>query len=199
MHNDLSGQSLATKFDINVWNDTSQITKLTAELASLKAIIKFYDNRNAPLNRDDKIILIHSGNVEGKFCAQVIQTILREKIEIDWSVERKEFEGLDPQNAERFNRALMDIWTFCRNFIQDNREDTHLFNLTGGYKGTAIILGGLIYKEHTSSNIVMFYLHETSNYQNIAVNGYIDSDFATGYIEVGTGEYHPTVGGILNL
>ena len=196
MNNDATGRSLVDKFDKDVWEDDSKITWLTAELASLKAILKFFKSKNEPLDKSDEIILIHSDNYEGKFCAQVIDMILNEKINVGCPVERKEFKGLDPQNADSFNKALKEIWEFCRNYIHNNSNDTHIFNLTGGYKGTAILLGGLVYKEHATSNIVIFYLHETTDYQNIAVNGYIDQDFSAGYVEVETGHYVSSVGGL---
>ncbi len=192
--NDSSGASLADKFVLEVWNDPSQITKLPAELASLKVISKFFENRNSPLNKEDKIILIHSDNEDGKYCALVIERVLKDKIKISCQVERKEIQSLDPSSAEQFNKALEKIWNFCQEMINSSPNDEYIFNLTGGYKGVAIILGGLAYKMHADANITIFYLHETTDFQEIAINGFNEGMFCSGYIEVKEGIYKNTIG-----
>ncbi len=190
---DSSGTSLAQNFDLNCWNDSSKITWLTAELASLRAITNFFETIRNPLNNGDKIVLLHSDNDEGRFCASVVERVLRDKIGIPCQVERDEIKGLDPQDAGGFNQALGDIWNRYRNEIGEK----YIFNLTGGYKGTAIMLGGLAYKMRATAQITVFYLHETSDYKNIAVNGFRNDEFSAGYIDSNTGNYMHTIGALL--
>ena len=192
---DPTGQSLVKVFDEQIWDTLPQIAKLPAELASLKAITMYFEKRKQPLNSHDKIKLLHSDNSEGEYCALAIKLILELNIKLACSVSLDKQEGLDPQNYENFNAALERIWEGYFREIE-NSSDQYTFNLTGGYKGIAVILGGLAYKmQH--AGVTIFYLHETSNYENIAVNGFRDGKLSGGLIELNSGEYTHQFG--LNL
>ena len=176
---------LAENFDMQVWDDPSKILKLPAELASLRAIINFFKCRQQELNKQDNIVLIHSDNDDGKFCAKVLKGSLEKKIKIGCGIQLSEVEGLDPKDATGFNKAIMRIWDECQKEITEKQNNEYIFNLTGGYKGTAIILGGLAYKLHEKARMAIFYLHETSDYENISVYHFRNKALYSGYITQG--------------
>jgi len=190
---DITG--LAGQFDIDVWNNTDFILKLPAELASLKAIIEFFARRNAPLNNQDSIVLLHSDNAEGRFCAQVIKEVLSTEIKISAPVTLHKVTGLDPSNVNQFNQALDSVWQdYINKQINAQNHNEYIFNLTGGYKATAMVLSALAYKMHCSAPVTIFYLHETTDYRNIAIFGWRKAQLGAGYMDIPTGQFHSTFG-----
>lgn len=187
---------LAEKFVINVWNDVSQITKLPAELASLKTI-KIFCERNSPpgpLNQNDRLILLHADNDEAIFCAKVIHSVLvtqgllnQVSIESLWSIN-----NLDPRNPQEFLEALITLWQSLRERIPFPREgERYYLNLTGGYKAIIILLSCFAYYKGIADTHV-FYLNEESG-EEVLVMGFdpaasnFEERLKIGYIEARTG------------
>lgn len=197
---DPSGKSLADTFDVEAWKDTDRIAQLPAELASLKAICEFYKKREEPLGTTgDEIILLHSDNEEGEYCAEALKRVIEQGGLIpDVQINPWKIEGLDPSDGDKFGKALGNIWNDYSSKIKDEIKETNsqfILNLTGGYKGTTILLGAIVYKcNRDPVNLKIFYLHEKSDYKNIVVIGFKDGEFQAGYIDK-EGEIHESFGG----
>jgi len=76
---------------------------------------------------------------------------------------------LDPSNFKTFGKGLRKIWD---NYIdKSSRNDTeYFFNLTGGFKATAILLGAVAFRNYQVTNI--FYLHEDTKSPEICRIGF---------------------------
>lgn len=191
---------LPSSFDRTSWDNLSYLRDLPAELASLRVIKNYFEKHGEPLGKGDKIILLHSDNDDGKYCAEMIHKVLTDeeskllhKVEIDeWEVK-----GLDPTDFEEFGRALSDIWQESIQRFPRDKDTQYIFNLTGGYKGVAILLGA--FAELKGLDTRIFYLYEEANYEAISVM-YFDpnsdipefSIFKTGYFNASTGEEYNT-------
>jgi putative CRISPR-associated protein (TIGR02619 family) len=184
---------LIEKFNINCWNNTNMLIDLPAELASLKAIKMYFEssNINRPLSSEDRVILLHSDNHEGIFCAQKLEELIRNKNLLNPSdIERKVIANLNPADRDRFGRALRETLNYARGLRRDNNEV--ILNLTGGYKALAILLAGFA-REKTGIRI--FYLHEEAGYDQIydmvfEPNG----DVSSGYFDIPAQSYTQTIG-----
>jgi len=148
------------------WLDTDYLRDLPAELASLRAIQIYFEENEKPIGEGDKVILLHSDNKKGRFCAEILCTVLNNKdINLLPGVitKKKEVTGLDPQDRIMFGKALMRVW---KKIIlkPDNELRNYIFNLTGGYKAVGILLGGIAYH---IAKVPIFYLHEETGYDDI--------------------------------
>ncbi len=195
--NDSSGKSLVGQFDDNVWKVPLQIAKLPAELASLKAIQKVYEKHSA-LGSGDEIVLLHSDNEEGKYCADVVRLVLEDKkfnLIPDVTITPNKIEGLDPSDHQGFVAALDDIWKQrLEQFIELDSATKLIFNLTGGYKGTAILLGAIAYKFHQDVDIKVFYYHEKAAYEDITVMTFVKNQFGTASADLSSGQIRESAG-----
>lgn len=156
---DPNGHSLAKNFDRkNTWGELSQIAKLPAELASLRVIIEALSSKDKKLNENDKIILLHSDNDDGRFCAKVLEQVLRQLLS-DVQIELDEIRGLDPEDPKQLLTAIKTIWTKYHGVVRENGLE-FIFNLTGGYKATSMILAAQAAILSEAANITVAYLHE---------------------------------------
>jgi putative CRISPR-associated protein (TIGR02619 family) len=185
---------LSKEFEPFSWENPAYMRDLPAELASLSAIKIYLDNnQKGPLGNGDKVILLHSDNKEGSFCANVIYNVLKENNLLPGVViEKWPIIGLDPSDAERFGSALLEIWQKSINKFEKNENDEYIFNLTGGYKGVAILLGAFAYINKCAK---IFYLYEETNYEKITImffdpNSTIPgiNEFKVGYFDVESGK-----------
>lgn len=170
-------EQLKNLFKKQSWKDNNKLIDLPAELTSLKGIKEFLKNGKKPLNEKDKVILIHSDNTDGQFCAKILQELVSKLLNLQ--VERKKFQGLAPTNRNEFGRALQELWKYVDDLCENNEI---ILNLTGGYKVLGILLGGLA-RQRTGTNV--FYLHEEAGYDQIffmrfKASGKID----TGYFDI---------------
>jgi putative CRISPR-associated protein (TIGR02619 family) len=168
---------VSNSFDKSSWEDPERLRDMPAEFASLRAIQICFENEkiNKPFSKDDNVILLHSNNEDGKFCADVLYTILNnEKFNLlpEVKIDKWQVMGLDPQDSSEFGNALMSIW---RQIIEKSlKEDRkYIFNLTGGYKGVSILLGGIAYY---LSKVDIFYLHENTIFEEISIMGFNKSE-----------------------
>lgn len=194
-NNDPSGESLAKKFDIEVWQDSSKITWLPAELASLKVIKLFCENNNIPLSSSDKLILLHADNEDAIYCANVIHKVLTINkllndvmIESLWKVNE-----LDPANVDIFRNSMERLWVDLAKKMPYQENIRYYLNLTGGYKATVMLFACIAYAKGFVDAYI-FYLNEESglevlvmcfNPQEILEGRF--SSLRTSYIEPDTG------------
>jgi len=185
---------LSKEFELFSWENLAYMRDLPAELASLRAIKIYFDNsQKGSLCNGDKVILLHSDNKEGSFCANVIYKVLKENNLLPGiEIEKWEIIGLDPSDAERFGSALLDIWQKSITKFEENENEEYIFNLTGGYKGVVILLGAFAYINACAK---IFYLYEETNYEKITImffdpNSPIPgiSEFKSGYFDVESGK-----------
>lgn len=195
------GEDISSYFDRVPWDELSYLRDLPAELASLRAIQVYFENREdeEPLGKGDKVILLHSDNEDGKYCAEMICKVLTDKkfnllpeVEIDsWEVV-----GLDPADSDEFMGALSNIWVRCVRQFPEDGGTRYIFNLTGGYKGIAILLGAFAYLKGLDTSI--FYLYEETNYEQISIMGFNKSEkekrFCAGYFNIGDKKSKPIFG-----
>lgn len=155
-----TGQSLADVFDEQIWNTLPQIAKLPAELASLRVIIEALSSKGEALNKNDMIILLHSDNDDGRYCAMVLEQVLNNLLQnIDIDIERNEIKGLDPVDPKRLLEALQHIWRSYSERVKGSGL-SFIYNLTGGYKATSMILAAQAAVLSEAANITVAYLHE---------------------------------------
>ncbi|HHE40603.1 MAG TPA: putative CRISPR-associated protein [Candidatus Cloacimonetes bacterium] len=165
------GEDISASFDLLSWDELAYLRDLPAELASLRAIQEYCKSHEEPLGEGDKAILLHSDNDEGRYCAAMIHNVLTNnnllpEVEID----ELEVGGLDPTDFEEFGHALSDIWHECIQRFQRDEDTRYIFNLTGGYKGVAILLGAFAYSKGLDTRI--FYIYEETNYETISIMGF---------------------------
>lgn len=176
-----NGRDLASRFKSTIWMDEEDtdedmeekakyLRDMPAELASLSAIQLCLANKKKSkrsLGFGDEVILLHSSNDEGLFCADVICETLSQKKLLSEGVKIKKCQvnGLDPSDATKFGSALDEIWYNIVPKYTKNKGE-YIFNLTGGYKGVSILLGAFAYK---TPNAKIFYLYEDSDNKNIAI------------------------------
>ena len=192
------GEDISSSFDTVSWENMTCLRYLPAELASLRAIQVYFKSRKEPLGEGDKVILLHSDNDEGSYCAETIHKVLKKfdllsGVEIDtWEVK-----GLDPRDFGEFGSALENIWSECIQRFPQEDSTEYIFNLTGGYKGTAILLGAFAYLRGLDTRI--FYLHGETNYEQISIMGFDKSKckeerFCAGYFDIRNRKSKPIFG-----
>ncbi|MBM4289675.1 MAG: hypothetical protein FJ135_16305 [Deltaproteobacteria bacterium] len=168
---------LANNFAKACWNDINLIGKLSAELASLRALEHYYEtelNPPQPLGQGDQAIFIHSNNEQGRFCANCIRVIF-EKFELmpDVTLQFEEISDLDPQFPMEFQGALQTLWSFCLGISEEMPvNDRLIFNLTGGYKVMGLVLASLSTIAPVRPSII--YLHETTAAEQLHIYCYDD-------------------------
>lgn len=159
---------LAQEFDqIRCWDEIARIRQLPAELASLR-VIQNYCNKTdplGPLNKDDKVILVHAANEDALNCASVIRAILEEKKLLgDVPIELWEIKGLDfsCSNFVRSLSALENLWLESQKKlpqVPSSDGQKYYLNLTGGYKALGMLFACFGYAMG-NTNTRIFYLNE---------------------------------------
>lgn len=190
---------MADKFDPDVWNDSSKITWLPAELASLRTIQLFCTNNSPPgsLTNSDRLILLQADNDDARFCADVIHRVLVShkllpvQIEPLWCIEK-----LDPQMPKEFNHALLEnLWKKLESRMPFQKEVSikYYLNVTGGYKAMGMLLACFGYMKGCADTSI-FYLNEASG-EEVLINSFDPSKtndlgmrLKLGYIEANTGK-----------
>ena len=166
-------KDIAPYFDRTPWDNLDYLRDLPAELAALRAIQVYFENHE-PLGEEDKIILLHSDNEDGKYCAETIHKVLTNKkfslLSKVRDIKLWEVPGLDPSNFKEFGDALKNIWHECIQRFPREENTQYIFNLTGGYKGTAILLGAFAYSKGKDTRIV--YIHEETDYKTLSIMGF---------------------------
>lgn len=160
---------LSKEFEPFSWENLAYMRDLPAELASLKVIQLYFKKIGSPLEKGDRVVLLHSDTDEGSFCSKILRDVLLNNNLLQGvSVDQWKVEGLNTQKSETFGYALRSIW---KNMVDTDSEDgtEYFLNLTGGYKGLAILLSAFAYLH---SNMNIFYLHEDTNYGEIFVFGF---------------------------
>ena len=167
-------EDISSSFDRTPWDNSDYRRDLPAELASLRAIQVYFESLKdeEPLGKGDKVILLHSDNKDGKYCAEMIHKVLTDeefKLLPEVEIDEWEVKGLDPADSDEFISALSSIWSGCiQQFPKKNENTTeYIFNLTGGYKGVAILLGAFAYSN--GLDVSIFYLYEETNYEVISI------------------------------
>jgi len=170
---DPTGETFAQSFDAVSWNNLDRLRDLPAELASLRVILESLKSKNEGLDQEDKIILLHSDNNNGRFCASVIKLVLEKQLQ-GVVIKPDKINGLDPVSAQQLVDALKTTWKTYYNMLSRN-SDKFIFNLTGGYKATSLILAALsalfaLSADVSSSgvpDITITYLHESAPPDNL--------------------------------
>ena len=110
----------------------------------------------------DKIILLHSDTLEGKFAAVLNQYLFINKVGFN-SCELECLQGVNGNNAATFNDAVNNnsIDDLLNNFLTDSAHDNYdpLICFSGGYKGIIPVLSNFAKQKR----IEMYYLYEGSN------------------------------------
>lgn len=168
-------REIASKFDKFSWGGDSKdnfnyLRDLPAELASLRAIEQVLMNNEEPFTKDDEILLLCSDTTDGKFCADVIKEVLIFHKLVPCKVDVKIIEDLDFEkdtNPEdkKVSEAHKGLWNYFFLPLTDEKNIDYIFNLTGGYKSLAILLGAVAYKKSDRARI--FYLNEKSKRDKI--------------------------------
>ena len=190
-----AGVNFSEKFNRCSWDNRNYLRDLPAELASLRAIQMYFEGpKMEKLGSDDKIILLYSDNRDGKFCAELLHEIMiAENLIPEVGIDLWKITGLDPKNPKGFGNALKNIWSKCLLEFPIQNTTKFVFNLTAGYKGTAVLLGGFSYRIGRIANI--FYLHEETAYKYISIIGFdvtkssFEERFQAGYFDIEKKEY----------
>lgn len=182
-----AADSLAGMFIDACWRN-DDLVDLPAELASLRALEKKVDPSGN--NTVEKIVLIHSADGEGAFCAKVIGKILERMKNLTpalfvnkaINIESLDIPLLDPMRPSQFNSGLKGIWSLCLGEVlkKEALEKEIIFNLTGGYKAMSITLAGLA-ATRQDLPITIAYLHETATLEGIHTAYFNEMTFHTGY------------------
>lgn len=166
-----AGVNISEKFNRLSWDTINYLRDLPAELASLRAIQMYFEETNKEkLGSDDKIVLLHSNNKDGKFCVgQMCNTLLNKNLDLLHGVDIKSWsvKGLDPLDSSGFGEALNSIWNKSIQCFPRAKDTQYIFNLTGGYKGISILLSAFAYAKGLDTKI--FYLYEETEYKNISI------------------------------
>ena len=164
-------KGLADQFDINVWENTDDILKLPAELASLRAMQLFLTRNKITFTNNDRLILLCSDTEEGKFCAEVLRYVLdnHRLLEPICIPEPIIVPNLDPARPNDFQKAVSKLWSEPPIGI-NNEDNKYYFNITGGYKVMGALLTGFAYFL-SFPRAYLFYLNEAS-YKEILVMGF---------------------------
>jgi len=186
--------NLVNLFDENCWNDTSQITKLPAELSSLRTIQKFFEKGNIDLTTDDKIVLVYADNEDAEFCAEVIHNVLdKYKLFSNVQIEKWKINELDPKDSRKFEKALENLWNEIKDRMPFAKNTRYFLNLTGGYKALVILFACFGYLKGIKDTYI-FYLNEKAG-ENMLVYGFDPektqngiNKLKIGYIESQTGK-----------
>lgn len=160
LRNDLWGRDaneIADRFDRAAWV-TPQLPRLSAELASLRLI-----DEQLQLGAEDEILLV-SGCGDSQEPARVLDLVLRT---VPWRgtgtpwPRHEPIPGFDADQPEQFVAALS---SFNEGITALGDEWECIYNLTGGYKGAAVMLGIAAYVRMTRARPARaFYLFEKSN------------------------------------
>lgn len=187
-------EALAAQFDRQCWDDIGRIGKLSAELASLRALAHYYGNAvqpPQPLGQGDMVLFLYSDNDEGRFCARCIENILQNNALLP-GVELifQEIGGLDPISPADFQRALKTMWTFCLDQAGGLAGDRLIFNLTGGYKAMGLVLAALSSIVPVTPPPSIIYLHETAGPEQLLIYSYDKNNQMSDWLMAGF--YEPT-------
>ncbi len=170
---------LVKKFDKECWKDTTRLRQLPAELASLRVIEEYckrIDTFGGPLNSSDKIMLVHADNEDAKFCASVIDKLLKDndmKLMGDVSTEDEPWKisKLDASEPKEFEQALQKLWNEEMSQRIPSSGAEHLcFNITGGYKPLIALFACFGFRKGRGKAHI-FYLNEESG-ENILIMGF---------------------------
>lgn len=134
-----------------------------AEISSLYALS--IDNKyKSDLERKNiKVVLLHSPK-EGQYCAKGIKCLIEDSNYFPkpnsskWFCELVELKDLDPRNAEKFPKAIEELFEAINKRITDSSGDVFV-NITGGYKG---LLPYLTMFGMAQRRLKVFYLYEDS-------------------------------------
>ena len=200
-------RDLVKTFDLNCWTEMNSAKFMSAELASLKFYLETdrEGGRGDESGRDrtpfgseseDKLVFLHSGNKEGRRCANIIEEVIGllkvQKLMPDVPVVLHGFDGLDPVDGTAFGNSLEQIWKFCNDILEEEIQlkNEIVFNLTGGYKAISMVLAGLC-ANFTTNLIKIVYLHETAAWKNLFImnfGGEEECDLQTGWQDPISGE-----------
>lgn len=189
-----SAQQLADTVDPELLKEENigRIRDLPAEVASLMALNYLLKQRETPnpLQGADRIILLHSTDPTGKYCAEVVKRVLDTYLQENNAIVKPEAIGdVDPGD---FRTSMGKMSEKCKAIIQGNPGYEFIFNLTGGYKAMGITVSALGTSLHGQANIRVCYLHETTDYSKISTGFFsrdgiewIDWDMFRAYSRVG--------------
>lgn len=187
-------QDLAAQFDRQCWDDISRLGKLSAELASLRALAHYYEKAAQPpqpLGAGDRAIFLYSDNEAGRFCAHCIRIILETyQLLPGVALDFREIPGLDPRVPAAFQAALQNLWSVCLT-TANNLPPGHrlILNLTGGYKAMGLIPAALSTIVQLTPPPSIVYLHETAGPEQLLIFSYdkknrtIDQWLVAGFYE----------------
>jgi hypothetical protein len=175
-------QTLVDAFYQPAWLDSSQITKLPAEFASLRTIHSFCANNRPPdaLSAGDKLILLYAENPTAEFCAKVIIEVIKAHNLLSplVNIEPHKCVGLDASCPAGFMDAIGEIWRSINREMQFTGEDSerprYFLNVTGGYKIFPILMAALAYNKG-AHDTHLFYLNVESG-EGVIVFGFDNSE-----------------------
>jgi putative CRISPR-associated protein (TIGR02619 family) len=192
-------KELVNLFDRGCWDDTSQIAKLPAELASLRTIKKFCDRHNINLSENDRLILMYADNEDAIFCTEIIFAVLNKyRLFGNIQIEKRKIDGLDPMDSREFESALETLWNKLRDMMPFSEEnDAHYYlNLTGGYKALVMLFSCFGYVKGIADTHI-FYLNERAG-ENILVMGFDSDDAIEGFSKLKQGYIEPQTGELIS-
>ncbi len=139
-----------------------------AEASSLYAFWHRQKKELSPTNNKDKVevdvLLLHSPDPIGTFCAKGIAKLLKDGGYMDtdhfqWQPRREELAGLNVHDAKKFHNALEDLADIVAREIEGFEGEVYI-NITGGYKalGPYLTMMGMA----LGRRVTVFYLFEES-------------------------------------
>lgn len=189
MKNNLSGETMAQAFKKSDWETLTCLQNLPAELASLRVYVEVLKQTSSiTLGSGDKIVLLYSTNEEGKYCAKVLEIVLKQLFS-EVIISCDPIEHLDPVDFNKFGDALTTIWGNYGKTIntEHNAANRIIFNLTGGYKAIVMVLAALC-AANPAIPVSIIYLHESAPPNNLFVMNFqgttILERLQTGYCDV---------------
>lgn len=188
---DSSGNTLALQFKkIDVWDTMTSLRDLPAELASLRVLKQALANQNpaVTLGEGDKIILLHSTNIEGEYCAKVLEKVLQ-ILFADVAISPRPIPNLNPTDYNQFGDAIIRIWQTGYKIMEEEHPQNNklIFSLTGGYKAVAMVLAGLA-ACHSHIPITIIYLHETAPDDGLCVMHFSSDEAMRDLLKTGYGD-----------
>lgn len=134
---------------IESYKNSENVFKLSAEMTSFDKL---------KLNSEDKVVLFCSETVDGKFCADVLEKMIKELWFVQ--VEIVVVSGLQATDAEKFQReGLVNLLRKLILQLNNDKYSNPVLNITGGYKGVIpyVTILGMIEK------VPIKYIFEDSN------------------------------------
>ncbi|MGQ9921648.1 MAG: hypothetical protein ACUVRZ_10020 [Desulfobacca sp.] len=182
--------ALAAQFDRQCWDDIGRLGKLPAELASLRALVHYYEQGAQPpqpLGTGDQVIFLSSDNERGRFCAQCLEAILRTNNLLPGvNCQFEEIRGLDPACPADFQTALQKMWAFCHDLANNLPNGSRLIlNLTGGYKAMGLVLAALSTLVQLTPPPTIIYLHETARAEQLLIYSYDKNKSVSDWLAAG--------------